>query len=125
MQKTTRLAAALVTVGLTLALPTGCSDDDGCDGQAYHPDLSQDGGDTPIRGLENWLGGHPGLPTPPDENWIVVQTDEKDPQTVVIKNDDGDGWWVQVARTDRGGWVVSAATDDSAGCKDQLDELGS
>ena len=123
MQKKTRLAAALVSVALTLALPTGCSDDDGCEGRAYHPDLSQDGARSPIAALEDWLGGHEGLPTPPDENWTVVRTDEKDPKTAVIKNDDGDGWWVQVARTEDGGWVVSSATDDATGCQDQLGDF--
>jgi hypothetical protein len=105
---------------LALTLFTGCSGDDGCEGEAYHPDLGTDGSKTPIASLEVWLGTHEGLPDPPVENWIVVDSGEANAIEVVIKNDDGDGWWVTSARTDSGGWIVSSATDNAAACEDEL-----
>lgn len=103
-----------------MTVPTGCSDDSDCEGQAYHPDLTEDGAESPIQSLEAWLGTHEGLPKPPVENWIVVDSGEATPTEVVIKNDDGDGWWVSAARTSSGGWVVSEATDNAADCEDEL-----
>ncbi len=119
MHTTSRLAAILLTSVLAVPLVAGCSED-GCEGQAYHPDLDQEGAESPIEALEMWLGGHEGLPVPPVENWIVVDSGEAAPTAVVIKNDDGDGWWVSAARTSSGGWVVSEATDDATGCEDDL-----
>ena len=115
VHSTTRLAAGFLSCVLLVALPTGCSDD-GCAGQAYHPDLGEDGAETPIQALETWLGTHEGLPEPPVEDWVI--TDEGAPAAteVVTTNDAGDGWYVTAARTDQGGWVVSSATDDAASC---------
>lgn len=116
-----RLAAALITGALTLTLP-GCSDDEGCDGQSYRPDLGQEGAESPIAALSQWLGSPDGLPDPPtDADWTVQDTGEEDPSTVVITHHDGDGWWVSTVRTEGGGWVVSAATDDAADCADELE----
>jgi len=116
---TSRLAAILLTAALAVPLVAGCSED-GCEGRAYHPDLDQKGAESPIQALETWLGSHEGLPEPPVENWIVIDSGEATPIAVVIENDEGDGWWVSAARTSSGGWVVSEATDDATACEDEL-----
>ncbi len=111
------LLAGLLALVLGL---TGCSGDDGCAGQGYQPDLDGAGAKTPIQALETWLGGHEGLPEPPDAGWI--QQDSGDPKAdeIVITNDNGHGWWVSTAKTSQGGWVVTEATDDATGCGDEL-----
>ena len=119
MHPTTRLAAGLLSCVLLVALPTGCSDD-GCDGQAYHPDLSEDGADTPIQALETWLGTHDGLPEPPVEDWVIKDDGDPAATEVQITNGDGAGWYVTAARTDQGGWIVSSATDDANGCAEDV-----
>jgi hypothetical protein len=116
---TTRLAAGLLSCVLLVALPTGCSDD-GCDGQAYHPDLGEDGADTPIQALETWLGTHDGLSEPPVEDWVIKDDGDPAATEVQITNEDGAGWYVTAARTDQGGWIVSSATDDAKSCAEDL-----
>ncbi|HEU5037008.1 MAG TPA: hypothetical protein VFT70_08380 [Nocardioides sp.] len=106
---------------LVLAALTGCSDDDGCAGRSYDPDLGQAGAETPIAALEDWLDTHEGITTePPDDGWTVEDSGEEDPARVVITNEDGHGWWVATVRTGSGGYVVDEATADAASCGDQL-----
>lgn len=123
MLKKTRFAALLLSGSLALLLPMGCSSDDECQGKALHPDLEQEGDESPISALETWISGPDTFANPPAEDWIVVDSGEKNPAEVVIKNEAGDGWWVSVARTDQGGWVVSAATDNATDCEGELDGL--
>jgi hypothetical protein len=104
-----------VTLGLT-----GCSGDDDCRGQSYHPDLDSKGDGSPIAALETWLQRHEGLSEPPDDDWIQVDSGDPEPDQVVIQNDTGDGWWVSVSRTSQDGWVVTQATDDATACGDEL-----
>ncbi len=111
------LLATLLAVTLGLA---GCSDDDACQGQTYEEDLGQKGEKSPVDAVEVWLGGHEGLPQPPDEGWVVVDDGSVDPAEVVLTNEDGDGWWVTASRTESGGWVVTQATDDAASCEGEL-----
>jgi hypothetical protein len=106
-------------LALTLAL-TGCSGDDDCQGQSYHPDLDSKGDKTPIDALETWLGGHQGLPEPPDEDWIQEDSGVPDADEIVITNDGDDGWWVSASETSQGGWVVTQATDDATACGGEL-----
>jgi len=119
VQTKTRLAASILSALLAVPLMTGCSDDS-CDGQAYHPDLDQAGAESPIQALEAWLGGHEGLPQPPVEDWVILESGEAAPTDVSISNEDGNGWWVNATRTSSGGWVVSSATDDSTSCDGDL-----
>lgn len=120
MHTTTRLAAILLSGALAVPLLTGCGSGDGCAGEAYHPDLNQEGAETPIQSLDVWLNAPEGIDNPPVENWIVVDSGDAEPTEVIITNDDGNGWWVSTVKTLKGGWVVSAATDDAAACGDEL-----
>ena len=99
-------------------LLSGCSDDDGCAGRNYQPDLSQQGAASPIEALEAWLSGDTGFATlPADDSWIQ-QNAGADATTVTIESDDGDGWWVRTVQTEDGGWVVDQATDQANDCDD-------
>jgi hypothetical protein len=111
------LLGGLLTVTLGLS---GCSDDAGCTGSTYQPDLDSTGEGSPIAALETWLGTDSDLADPPDDDWIQVDAGEADPARVVLKNDTGDGWWVVVRKTSQDGWVVSEATDDATACGDDL-----
>jgi len=113
------LALALV-LGLLLSGPVACGDDAGCHGNAYDPDLSAPGAETPIEALVAWLGTDTAFEElPADDGWIV-QDGGEDPERVIIEHDDGDGWWVSTVRTDDGGWAVDMATDDRETCGDRL-----
>lgn len=110
-----------VLAALTLGLgPTGCAGDDPCQGATYDEDLGQQGARSPIEALEAWLGGHEGLPAPPDADWIQEDSGRTTADEVVLTNEDGDGWWVIASRTSPGGWVVTQATDGAAACGDEL-----
>ena len=110
------LLAGLLAVTLGLS---GCSDDADCQGSNYDVDLDSKGAGSPIAALEDWLGTDTDLADPPDEDWILVDPDEK-ADRAVLRNDTGDGWWVAVRKTSQDGWVVTQATDDATGCGDEL-----
>ncbi len=117
------LRTAAPALALVATLLTGCSGDDGgdCAGQAYHPDLTEAGEESPMQALSTWLSGATGFEElPADDGWIFSDAGEADPDVVEVRHEEGDGWWVQVVRTDGGGYVVEQATDDWAACEEEL-----
>ena len=112
-------APALV---LLAALLTGCSGDgDDCAGQAYRPDLAQQGDEHPVDALNTWLSGATGFDElPDDDTWVMDDPGAAEAPEVVFRSDVGAGWWVHLARTDDGGYVVDQATDEWTSCEDEL-----
>jgi hypothetical protein len=121
--RTRRAPILLAAVTAVVALvATGCSEDDGCRGATYDPDLDQAGSATPIEALDVWMDAHEDIEAdPPVDGWSRLQDDDPDADTSVIENDDAGGWWVTVARTTQDGWVVTQATDTAEACGDKLD----